>query len=153
KGNMERTDQLQSDEASPLTSAERRPANNEQHEPPEPHVEQAAAIEEPAILASTIEPTEVEPATSEPISEPMIEPPAPLPPPRPRLAMPQYFLRTDNNQRLRGFLPSDDLQIEVLLPEKEPSRFWMWFTEVRSLVRDFLFAALTALLIVVFVVQ
>jgi signal peptidase I len=50
-------------------------------------------------------------------------------------------------------LPGDDLQIEVMLPEKEPSRARVWFSEVRALLRDFFFAAVTALLIVVFVVQ
>lgn len=71
---------------------------------------------------------------------------------RPRLSMPQLYLRTDTLPQIRGFTPNDDLQIELIVPEKEvhPKT---WFREARSLVRDFLFAAATALLIVIFVIQ
>jgi signal peptidase I len=72
---------------------------------------------------------------------------------RPQLAMPQLYVRTDSLPPSRGFLPTDDLQIELIVPEKEPSSARLWFSEARSLVRDFLFAAATALLIVIFVVQ
>jgi signal peptidase I len=72
--------------------------------------------------------------------------------PAPKLAMPQFYVQT-SSLRARGILPGDDLQIEVILPEKEPSRTRIWFTEVRALLRDFFFAAVTALLIVIFVVQ
>lgn len=71
---------------------------------------------------------------------------------RPRLSMPQLYLRTDTLANVRGFLPTDDLQIELLVPEKE-NQNKTWFREFRSLARDFLFAAATALLIVIFVVQ
>lgn len=72
---------------------------------------------------------------------------------RPQLAMPQLYLRTDTLPASRGFLPTDDLQIELINPEKETSGSKLWFSEARSLVRDFFFAAATALLIVIFVVQ
>jgi signal peptidase I len=71
---------------------------------------------------------------------------------RPRLSMPQLYLRTDTLSNVKGFLPGDDLQIELIVPEKE-NQTKSWFKEFRSLVRDFLFAAATALLIVIFVVQ
>lgn len=71
---------------------------------------------------------------------------------RPRLAMPQFYLRTDTLANIKGFLPSDDLQIELVVPEKE-NQSKTWFREFRSLARDFLFAAATALLIVIFVIQ
>ncbi|MEW6732818.1 MAG: signal peptidase I [Acidobacteriota bacterium] len=93
------------------------------------------------------------PVSADPLSIPL---PAPAPTvisPARRLVMPQLYLKTNNLPRPGGLLPSDDLQIEVLVPEKEPSRVRVWFSEARSLARDFLFAAVTALLIVVFVVQ
>ena len=71
---------------------------------------------------------------------------------RPRLSMPQLYLRTDTLPNVRGFLPDDDLQIELIAQEKE-NHPKTWFREARSLVRDFLFAAATALLIVIFVIQ
>ncbi|MBI4852450.1 MAG: signal peptidase I [Acidobacteria bacterium] len=71
---------------------------------------------------------------------------------RPRLSMPELYLRTNTLQNVKGFLPNDDLQIELITPEKEnPNKGW--FREFRSLTRDFLFAATTALLIVIFVIQ
>ncbi len=71
---------------------------------------------------------------------------------RPKLSMPQLYLRTDTLPSVRGFLPDDDLQIELIAQEKE-NHPKTWFREARSLVRDFLFAAATALLIVIFVIQ
>jgi signal peptidase I len=51
-----------------------------------------------------------------------------------------------------GILPEDDTDIEVLYPEQAPEEGSLW-AEARSLGRDIIFAAVTAVLIVVFVVQ
>jgi signal peptidase I len=52
-----------------------------------------------------------------------------------------------------GILPEDDRDIQVAYPQEaseEPGSLW---TEAKSLTRDIIFAAITAILIVVFVVQ
>ena len=51
-----------------------------------------------------------------------------------------------------GVTPDDDADIKVTLPEETSKSFNIW-SEVKSLGRDILFAGLTAILIVVFVVQ
>ena len=51
-----------------------------------------------------------------------------------------------------GILPEDDADIKVTYPE-EPSSSGVFWAEARSLIRDIIFAAVTAVLIVVFVVQ
>jgi signal peptidase I len=59
----------------------------------------------------------------------------------------------DMNQTIyRGLGPEDDLDIEVNYPEEPPANSGLW-AEVKSITRDIVFAAVMAVLIVVFVVQ
>ena len=51
-----------------------------------------------------------------------------------------------------GIRPEDDEDIEVTYPEEPPGKTSLW-AEAKSLSRDIIFAAVTAVLIVVFVVQ
>jgi signal peptidase I len=51
-----------------------------------------------------------------------------------------------------GILPEDDPDIEVIYPEQPTAASSLW-AEAKSLARDIIFAAVTAVLIVVFVVQ
>src|SRR4029434_3581940 len=51
-----------------------------------------------------------------------------------------------------GIAPEDDPDIEVTYPEELSSSAGLW-TEVKSITRDIIFAAVMAVLIVVFVVQ
>jgi signal peptidase I len=51
-----------------------------------------------------------------------------------------------------GIAPEDDLDIEVTYPEETGSSTGLW-SEVKSITRDVIFAAVMAILIVVFVVQ
>jgi len=52
-----------------------------------------------------------------------------------------------------GILPEDDRDIEVTYPEDATQQGGSLWTEAKSLARDVVFAAITAVLIVVFVVQ
>jgi signal peptidase I len=52
-----------------------------------------------------------------------------------------------------GILPEDDRDIEVTYPEEATQQGGSLWTEAKSLARDVVFAAITAVLIVVFVVQ
>jgi signal peptidase I len=57
------------------------------------------------------------------------------------------------NQRIyRGLGPDDDLDIEINYPEEPAARSGLW-SEVKSITRDIIFAAVMAVLIVVFVAQ
>ena len=51
-----------------------------------------------------------------------------------------------------GIAPEDDLDIEVVYPEEPASTTGLW-AEIKSITRDVIFAAVMAVLIVVFVVQ
>ncbi|MFP5264387.1 MAG: signal peptidase I [Blastocatellia bacterium] len=51
-----------------------------------------------------------------------------------------------------GIAPEDDPDIEVIYPEEPPSTTGLW-AEIKSITRDVIFAAVMAILIVVFVVQ
>lgn len=51
-----------------------------------------------------------------------------------------------------GIAPEDDLDIEVTYPEEQSASAGLW-AEVKSITRDIIFAAVMAVLIVVFVVQ
>lgn len=77
-------------------------------------------------------------------------PPTPLAP-SVSLAMPDLYIKASTPAM--GFWADDDLQIEVILPQKEPSRFSLWFTEFGYLVRDFGLATLTAFIIIYYVIQ
>lgn len=70
-----------------------------------------------------------------------------------KLSMPNLYIRPNKNAPLRGFLPTDDLQIELVNLDKETPSSKVWFGEAKSLTRDFLFAATVALMIVIFVIQ
>ncbi|HKV38321.1 MAG TPA: signal peptidase I [Blastocatellia bacterium] len=59
----------------------------------------------------------------------------------------------DRFKQYPGILPDDDHDIEVTYPEESVNRRTSMWAEARSLVRDIIFAAVTAVLIVVFVVQ
>jgi len=52
-----------------------------------------------------------------------------------------------------GILPEDDRDIEITYPEDTAQPAGSLWTEAKSLARDIIFAAITAVLIVVFVVQ
>ncbi|MEK6304651.1 MAG: signal peptidase I [Acidobacteriota bacterium] len=61
--------------------------------------------------------------------------------------------QSDMNQTIyRGLGPEDDLDIEVSYPEEPAASSGLW-AEVKSITRDIVFAAVMAVLIVVFVVQ
>lgn len=51
-----------------------------------------------------------------------------------------------------GIAPEDDLDIEVIYPEEPAPTTGLW-SEIKSITRDIIFAAVMAVLIVVFVVQ
>ena len=51
-----------------------------------------------------------------------------------------------------GIAPEDDTDIEVILPEEPVTSAGLW-SEIKSITRDIIFAAVMAVLIVVFVVQ
>lgn len=70
-----------------------------------------------------------------------------------KLSMPNLYIRPNKNTPLKGFLPTDDLQIELISLDKDTPSPKVWFSEAKSLTRDFLFAATVALLIVIFVIQ
>ncbi len=70
-----------------------------------------------------------------------------------KLSMPSLYIRANKNTSLKGFLPTDDLQIELVNLDKETPNPKVWFSEAKSLTRDFLFAATVALMIVIFVIQ
>jgi signal peptidase I len=57
-----------------------------------------------------------------------------------------------NQTIYRGLGPEDDLDIQVSYPEEPPANSGLW-AEVKSITRDIIFAAVMAVLIVVFVVQ
>src|SRR5262249_35695423 len=54
---------------------------------------------------------------------------------------------------LPGITPEDDSDISVTYPEQKTEPVPPMWTEAKALVRDILFAAVTAILIVVFVIQ
>ena len=51
-----------------------------------------------------------------------------------------------------GIAPEDDPDIEVIFPEEAVTTTGLW-SEIKSITRDIIFAAVMAVLIVVFVVQ
>jgi len=57
-----------------------------------------------------------------------------------------------NQPIYRGLGPEDDLDIQISYPEEPPANSGLW-AEVKSITRDIIFAAVMAVLIVVFVVQ
>jgi signal peptidase I len=57
-----------------------------------------------------------------------------------------------NQPIYRGLGPEDDLDIQISYPEEPPANLGLW-AEVKSITRDIIFAAVMAVLIVVFVVQ
>ena len=57
-----------------------------------------------------------------------------------------------NQTIYRGLGPEDDLDIEVVYPDETVASSGLW-AEVKSITRDIIFAAVMAVLIVVFVVQ
>jgi signal peptidase I len=57
-----------------------------------------------------------------------------------------------NQPIYRGLGPDDDLDIEINYPEEPAARSGLW-AEVKSITRDIIFAAVMAVLIVVFVAQ
>jgi signal peptidase I len=57
-----------------------------------------------------------------------------------------------NQKPYPGIKPDDDLDIEVVYPDEVASTTGIWF-EIKSITRDILFAAVMAVLIIVFVVQ
>jgi signal peptidase I len=61
-------------------------------------------------------------------------------------------IEPDAREALPGITPADDLDIATSYPDVEQPRPHLW-GEARALIRDVLFAALTAVLLVVFVIQ
>lgn len=69
----------------------------------------------------------------------------------PAISMPQLYIQS-NSVNARHFLSEDPL-IETVVAQEPDSKFRLWFREIRALIRDFAFAAATAIFIVAFVIQ
>jgi signal peptidase I len=71
--------------------------------------------------------------------------------PRSSISMPKLYVQVRHNEPIRGYAAGEDLPLEVNVGQEASS--WSFFYEFRSLMRDFFFAGLSAVLLVIFAVQ
>jgi signal peptidase I len=71
--------------------------------------------------------------------------------PRASISMPKLYVQVRHNEPIRGYAAGEDLPLEVSLGQEASS--WSFLHEFRSLMRDFFFAGLSAVLLVIFAVQ